>query len=120
MSNKRIMFHGGKVRVVPEPLNLKQGDEVNIAIADTTYPAVMLSFSPASPFAQSSITLKGGEQANLTVKLDTAKGKYRIVATPQLDSAKTPWGTGSEPPGTVSGDLEVITEPPSPDDLPRK
>ncbi|HEX8537112.1 MAG TPA: hypothetical protein VF664_06580 [Cystobacter sp.] len=136
MAVQRIRFVGGEVLTEPAPLKLKRGDEVIFTMEDDSFASVRLSFQPPSPFEPSEITLRAGEQATLIVKHNVSKTKVRFVATPQPKepnppppivlpsppieepppivpppSEESPPRTGSDPPGTVLGDVDVIPVP---------
>lgn len=96
----------------PASLPVKPGDEVIFQMDDDWTVVVNIDFGSSSPFTDKQFQLDGGNQQlahrNNTVRQDAAKGTYSYQVLP-LDPIILKDGEDPDPPGTVSGDLEVST-----------
>jgi plastocyanin len=95
----------------PRPPIVKPGDSVEFKMdgwEDTV--TVTISFGTSSPFAQPTMTLdgsgEGSAQQTYTVRSNASAGLYPFTVT------STTRKEDPEPPGTISGDLEVSTDSP--------
>jgi hypothetical protein len=93
----------------PDPLPVKPGDEVIFQMDGWTI-TVDVDFGSLSPFSVNQFQLDGGNQLlahRSNTVLSDAKGSYPYKVFPT--GAKRFGGEHPDPPGTVSGDLEVST-----------
>jgi hypothetical protein len=98
----------------PDPPIIKHGDTVRF-VMDGREDAVFVDFTEGTPFAQSTFGLNGSE-LTMSAKSETVVSNviartYPFFVIPDERERGVP-----EPPGTLSGDLEVVTDPPHDDD----
>jgi hypothetical protein len=103
---------GSQATYSPTPPLIKPGDPVNFILHGRT-DTVTVSFDSGSPFSQNNFGLDGSSTLTaqqMKTVVAGASGQYRFSATP------TGTKTDPDPPGTVAGELEVISDSSGPKD----
>jgi hypothetical protein len=107
MAPLTVYIHPDKVTYSTDPLVFRN-ESVIFQLVDRN-DIVTVNFGSSSPFSQNSFVINGGAQPLLsqskTVAFAAPEKKYPFSAGP------TPTKGDPEPPGTVGGDLEVVTDP---------
>ena len=103
-----VYIHPDKVTYSSDPPLVTRDTPVTFQLVDRT-DVVTVDFGLSSPFTQHSFVLDGGNQLlasqNKTVLSAAAPKTYAFSAGPSTRKGEP------EPPGTVAGDLEVVTDP---------
>ena len=130
MAEQKVYIFTDDITYDPDPPLVKPLDTVRF-IMDGREDTVVVNFAEGNPFAQNNFELDGSQLTlsakSATVVSNVTARRYSFFVIPDEgeprplsedpEMGKDPHkGPFSEPPGTLSGDLEVVTDPPHDDD----